>query len=364
MKRRLYRAGLIVGMLVWLAAPVWAAPPVVHAVLFYSPTCPHCHKVITEDLPPLFEKYGGQLQIIGVDVSQPQGQVLYEAAIRQFNIEQRGVPTLIVGDVVLIGSTEIPERFPALIEQHLAAGGVDWPDIPGLAEVLAAQATPAPADAAAPPLDSTTTNPGGNAVEQAWSKVLRDPIGNGLALIVLSGMLVSVGVVFVRQRAPFDPYRTRQRSKRRSRLMWREWLVPGLCGLGLTVAGYLAYIETLQVTAVCGPIGDCNTVQQSEYARLFGLLPIGVLGLIGYAAIGAAWWIERQGRVPFDRLAALALVAMTSGGTLFSIYLTFLEPFVIGATCLWCLTSAVLMTGLLWLIVTPQRLALIKGAAT
>jgi uncharacterized membrane protein len=35
-------------------------------------------------------------------------------------------------------------------------------------------------------------------------------------------------------------------------------------------------------------------------------------------------------------------------GTLFSVYLTFLEPFVIGATCAWCLTSAVVITLLLW----------------
>ncbi|WP_287908301.1 vitamin K epoxide reductase family protein [Chloroflexus sp.] len=31
-------------------------------------------------------------------------------------------------------------------------------------------------------------------------------------------------------------------------------------------------------------------------------------------------------------------------GTLFSLYLTFLEPFVIGATCIWCLLSAITMT--------------------
>ena len=37
----------------------------------------------------------------------------------------------------------------------------------------------------------------------------------------------------------------------------------------------------------------------------------------------------------------------------FSIYLTFLEPFVIGATCLWCLSSAVIMT-LLYLLTTRK----------
>ena len=61
-------------------------------------------------------------------------------------------------------------------------------------------------------------------------------------------------------------------------------------------------------------------------------------------------------------IGCLALVLMTFGGTLFSIYLTFLEPFVIGATCAWCLTSAILMTTLLLLTVTPQRLAFIRNA--
>jgi uncharacterized membrane protein len=107
-------------------------------------------------------------------------------------------------------------------------------------------------------------------------------------------------------------------------------------------------------------VGDCNTVQQSEYARLFGILPIGVLGLAGYAAILVAWGIARYGRGRLADLSALSLLAMTASGTLFSIYLTFLEPFVIGATCAWCLTSAILMTVLMLLSVGPAKLAFFK----
>ncbi|MCJ7781785.1 MAG: vitamin K epoxide reductase, partial [Acidimicrobiia bacterium] len=51
--------------------------------------------------------------------------------------------------------------------------------------------------------------------------------------------------------------------------------------------------------------------------------------------------------------AAVLVAATALGGTLFSIYLTFLEPFVIGATCLWCLTSALCIVGLLWLTAGP-----------
>ena len=49
---------------------------------------------------------------------------------------------------------------------------------------------------------------------------------------------------------------------------------------------------------------------------------------------------------------------MAAFGVLFSVYLTFLEPFVIGATCAWCLTSAILMTALFWLSLAPARAAL------
>jgi uncharacterized membrane protein len=47
---------------------------------------------------------------------------------------------------------------------------------------------------------------------------------------------------------------------------------------------------------------------------------------------------------------------MTLVATGFSIYLTFLEPFVIGASCAWCLTSALIAT-LLLLAATPERRA-------
>jgi uncharacterized membrane protein len=107
---------------------------------------------------------------------------------------------------------------------------------------------------------------------------------------------------------------------------------------------------------MCGPIGDCNTVQQSAYARLFGLIPIGGLGMFGYLALLALSLVmaaNQRGRLA--DLAGRARFGLAACGTLFSIYLTFLEPFVIGATCAWCLTSAVVMTALLWLTAAPAR---------
>jgi uncharacterized membrane protein len=89
-----------------------------------------------------------------------------------------------------------------------------------------------------------------------------------------------------------------------------------------------------------------------------------MVGVVGYAALILLWAATRL--LP-DRgldLARLALFGLSALGTLFSIYLTFLEPFVIGATCAWCLTSAVLMTVLLWLTLEPARAAATRLRST
>jgi uncharacterized membrane protein/thiol-disulfide isomerase/thioredoxin len=337
--------------------PTPASTPVVRAVLFYRSACSHCQKLTEEVIPPLREKYGAQLEIFGVDASSSEGNEIYHAAIERFEIERIGVPTLILGDQVFVGGTDIEERFANVIEEYFTQGGMDWPDIPGLQELIAnaseAEATAAPgSETDSPSPVSAEETPGGlltHSESSTWLDTFaQDPAGNTLSVIVLIGMFSSVGWAIT----------LFWKSNNVSRMeVWR-WIVPLLCLIGFAVAGYLAYVETARVDAVCGPVGDCNTVQQSEYARLFGLLPIGVLGLIGYAAIFAAWLVGRYAKDRFAGFGVVSLFAMTVVGTLFSIYLTFLEPFVIGATCAWCLTSAGLMTILMLLTVRPAKTVL------
>ena len=90
-----------------------------------------------------------------------------------------------------------------------------------------------------------------------------------------------------------------------------------------------------------------------SWARLFGVLPIGVLGLVGYAGLAGSWIAATWGPEAVRSRAWTAAWAMALVGTAFSAYLTFLEPFVIGATCAWCLTSAVVMA--LMLVVATGR---------
>lgn len=342
---------LLLLLLTTLSPRLHAQEPVVHAVLFYSPTCPHCHTVIKEHLPPLLEKYGERLVILGINTMIPDGRRIYDATMDQFAVpdNDRGVPALVVGERLLQGGREIPESFPAIVDQGLTRGGIGWPDIPGLREVLEARGltgTSSSAEGSADRRSPSTVEK--RSKKQALEKTLsleltladrlaRDPAGNSLAIVVLAGMLFSlcfIGYQYLSATPRLAP--------------WPRWSIPALLPIGLGVAAYLSFVEVNQVEAVCGPVGDCNAVQQSPYAYLFGVVPMALLGLLAYIAIGLAWALQHFGPHRWRRLGAVSTLGLALIGTLFSIYLTFLEPFVIGATCIWCLTSAVIMTLMLW----------------
>lgn len=338
-------------------APAPPAQPVVHAVMFWMDGCPHCHEVIDTVLPPLQQKYGGQfdLQLIEVVTTEDIDRLYEVGAAFGFAKEQVGVPFLIIGDRALVGAEQIPAELPQLIEQHLASGGVAYPTVPGVATPVAVAA--AGCSIATPCADSAAPSQAGAA--SADTAAHTAPVSNGfaLAIVIMIGMvgaLVYSGFTMVRR--PAD-------TSASTATRWRDIAFVTLTLIGLGVAGYLAYVETQAVAAVCGPVGDCDAVQTSEYAYLFGVLPIGVLGVVGYVLILSVWlW----GRLRSDRVAGAApliVFGLAVFGVLFSLYLTFLEPFVIRAVCIWCLTSAVIMTALMLLSVRPARISLARRQA-
>jgi uncharacterized membrane protein len=123
--------------------------------------------------------------------------------------------------------------------------------------------------------------------------------------------------------------------------------------VGLGISGYTAYTSLADVAPMCGVVSGCNEVQNSEYSRLFGI-PMGVLGLIGYAAILLTWLIGRRWSPAGGGWRWLPW-SIALFGVLFSLRLTYLEPFVIGHTCVWCLGSALSITASLWLLSGQTR---------
>ena len=147
----------------------------------------------------------------------------------------------------------------------------------------------------------------------------------------------------------------------------RGWLIPTLAFAGLGIALYLAYVEITKVAAVCGPVGECNIVQSSQYAFIFGI-PVAVLGSLFYLGILGLWVLLRLAGTGWSKWAPTMFLGFTVLGVLFSIYLTAMELLVIKAVCAWCLGSAVITTFLLLITVNalsnPETALRTKGAAS
>jgi uncharacterized membrane protein len=112
---------------------------------------------------------------------------------------------------------------------------------------------------------------------------------------------------------------------------------------GLFVALYLALYKLGYIGTLVCAVGSCETVQTSRWAALFGI-PVAVWGVAFYIAVlGVALAGLSPALADSHRLSRL-LVAMTGTGVLFSLWLTYLELFVIHAICMWCVVSAILAT--------------------
>jgi uncharacterized membrane protein len=329
------------------------------------------------------------IEILYVNTYTELGHELYRGLVDLLSIppELQAVPTMVVGENLLIGGNEIPSKLPGIIEEGLASGGIDWIALPGLDEAIGqlieVSMEPVPTEEAGveetrtmpsteeqvedtstqtpssvtqiekDPTESNVDTPTDIVFDTEFSVIERikmDPVGNSLSILVLLGMIVSAAVAGSRLIFPENSEKTNSMS----------WLIPLLSVIGIVIAAYLTYVEASGTEAVCGPVGDCNTVQQSKYALLFGIIPVGGIGLAGYVAIILAWVVGKYWHDPLAQWAKIAVLGMSIFGTIFSIYLTFLEPFVIGATCAWCLTSAVIITILMWLSLGAGMDALVR----
>jgi uncharacterized membrane protein len=116
-----------------------------------------------------------------------------------------------------------------------------------------------------------------------------------------------------------------------------QTIATAVAALGVGVATYIAIAEADGGAPACfAGGGGCETVAASSHSELIGI-GVAVIGIGGYLLLlGAALLRGDAGR-----LAGFGLALVGFG---YSVYLTWLELFVIDAICQWCVASAVLMT--------------------
>jgi uncharacterized membrane protein len=313
------------------AAPIHIEQPVVHAVLFYSSGCPYCNEVLTKTLPPIQDHYQSQLSLMLIEVATLQDINNLYALGNALGLtkEQVAVPFILLDRTPLIGVDEINNQFSSLIEKYLANGGLGYSDIPLLKDMLPKGISFASYDPSLHLAPATLTGAQSTGMTMAWGV---------MAIMLIALVLVIVMIARAFQGKPMKEVTG-----------WLDLAIPVLAIIGLIASIYLTYVEVTQINAICGPVGDCNAVQSSSYAKLFGIIPIGLLGALGYIAILATWLWRHFRTDTLARSTGPMLFAMALFGTLFSVYLTYLELFVIHAVCIWCLSSAVIITALLLL---------------
>ncbi|MBI2099978.1 MAG: vitamin K epoxide reductase family protein [Candidatus Vogelbacteria bacterium] len=131
------------------------------------------------------------------------------------------------------------------------------------------------------------------------------------------------------------------------RLNWGVWFLLSLALVGFADASYLTIQHYIGGPLPCSLLKGCQSVTTSSFATI-GPVPIALLGAVYYLIIFVLLLAYFDGRgekflVWVSRLSEIGFFA--------SVWLVYLQIFVIKALCLYCLTSAASST-LLFLIST------------
>jgi len=120
------------------------------------------------------------------------------------------------------------------------------------------------------------------------------------------------------------------------------WISAVLCGLGIVVSGYLASKRLTGGSLACTRWAQCDVVNNSLYSKFLGI-PVSFIGLVAYLMLLAlaVAALRTDGRVQRQMLLLSLLFSICGVG--FSIYLTYIEVYVIEALCSWCVASAIII---------------------
>lgn len=112
--------------------------------------------------------------------------------------------------------------------------------------------------------------------------------------------------------------------------------------IGLVDASYLTYEHYSDIIPPCTNsfLADCGKVLQSQYALVFGV-PLAGIGVFYYSLLLI---VAVSVIINNNRIGKYAIVILTTGGFVSSLYFVFLQLFVIKAICIYCMLSAIVST--------------------
>ena len=123
---------------------------------------------------------------------------------------------------------------------------------------------------------------------------------------------------------------------------------------GLFVSAYLWLYKLGAIGTISCGTGGCETVQLSPQSRFMGV-EVAAIGVVGYLVLLGLTLASLQPRWS-GNVRLVQLIALLAGGAvLFTLYLKYLELFVIHAICRWCVASAVLIVVFFALIILELR---------
>jgi uncharacterized membrane protein len=131
-------------------------------------------------------------------------------------------------------------------------------------------------------------------------------------------------------------------------------IVAGLALAGIFISTYLTFYKLGIIGELTCSIGSCETVNTSRWSVFLGL-PVAAWGLFFYVDVFVIALVGTMPRFENEQLISVMLAAQAAIGVLFSAWLTYLELAVIHAICIWCVTSAAIVTAIFLVSVADVR---------
>lgn len=124
---------------------------------------------------------------------------------------------------------------------------------------------------------------------------------------------------------------------------WKKCSIISFSFAGFWVSCYLLWAHLTNHQVFCGNSISCDLVLKSHYSTIAGI-PVTFFGMLTYLILLIITLLRGHVGKYFDTNIRITTYGISLTGFLYSGYLSYIQMFVLNATCIWCLTSMILIT--------------------